>query len=227
MALTRTQSVTTYSSSSGSQTYYFDVVVDAQGLVSIRNIRGPRGLIQDSQTGVPQAVLDDMDRARDIVVQTQTETIVTSGNLTFTGQTFQDVAIAAGILNNLNYRVAFTTSDGVLVIMENQATTGFRATVGVPYGTNQDPKIVSWVLTVATQQASTTSGKVTITSADNSEKAVVFAAAFQSNAYRVVLTPSGFFQAMPVNLAKTGFTIRVGYTLQAGEEITVGYDVFV
>jgi len=226
MALSRSQSVTTYTSSSGGQSYYFDVVLDSQGLVSIRNIRGPRGLIQDALTSVPQFVIDDMTVAKGVVVQTQSETAVSSGDITFTGETYQDVPIAPGILNNTNYRVVFSTTDGILVVMENPTITGFRATVASAYGSVPSPKIVSYVVLVATQQASTTSGTVIITDADSSQKAVTFAAAFQTANYRVLLSPSGFFEARVINPTKTGFTILVGYTLQTGETITVGYDVF-
>lgn len=227
MALTRTQFVATYSSSSGSQTYYFDVVVDAQGLVSIRNIRGTRGLIQDSMTSIPQSVLEDMESAKAIVIQTTTETLVASGTLAFTGQTYRDATVSAGVLNNTNYRVVYTTSDGVQIITDNPTTTSFRATAGVAYGTVDAPKTVNWVLLVATQQSSTTSGKVTITDSDSSQKTITFATAFGTANYRVVLTPSGFFQAQIINQTKTGFTIQVGYTLQTAETIYVGYDVFV
>ena len=68
MSLARMQSVTTFSSSSGGRSYYFDVAVDAQGLVQVRNIRSPNGPI-DALNGIPSAVMDDMDDAREIVLQ--------------------------------------------------------------------------------------------------------------------------------------------------------------
>ena len=219
--------MTTFTSSSGGQAYIFDVVVDAQGVVSIRNIRSPRGLIQDMYTSVPQTVLDDMAVAKGLVVQTQMETTVATGDITFTGETYQDVTLAGGLLNNTQYRVAFTNSDGVFFEAENLTTTGFRASTSAAYGTVLAPKVVGYVVLVAAQQSSTTSGTVTLVHADNSQVAVTFAVAMATANYRVVLTPNGFFQARVINRTKTSFTIQVGYTLQNSETITVGYDVFV
>lgn len=225
MAPARKQSVFTYSTSSGGQEYLYDIVIDQQGLISAKNIRTESGM--ECTPEVPDAVLADIRTAIGLVEQLVTETTVTSGTLTFTGQTYQDVSIAAGVLNNTNYRVAYTTPDGTAITTTNKATTGFRADVGVAYGSPASPKTVDYVVLVATQQASTTSGTVTFTDADAGQKDVTFASAFSTDAYHVVLTPDGFFTARVINQATTGFTIELGYTLGAGETADVGYDVFV
>lgn len=227
MAMTRRQTCVTFASSSGGQEYLFDVVVDALGNVSVRNIRGPLGLIQDPVTQLPDSVVQDMNEARGLVSQQGAESDVVSGTLTFTGQTYQDVAIAPGLLNNTNYRVYFTTSDGMMFRAENLTTTGFRATAETTYGTVAVPKTVDWVVVVSTQQASVTGGTLTFAAADVGLKTVTFGVAFETTNYRVLLSPGGFFVAKVVNKTKTGFTVQLGYTLQAAETVTVGYDVFV
>jgi hypothetical protein len=226
MSATRRQTCVTFASSSGGQDYLFDVVVDALGSVSVKNIRGPYGAI-DSATPLPDSVVQDMNEARGIVAQQAAESDVTSGTLTFTGQTYQDVAIAPGLLNNADYRVYFTTSDGMMFRAENLTTTGFRATAETAYGTVAAPKTVDWVVVTPTQATSTSGGTLTFVAADGGQKAVAFGVAFSTAAYRVLLSPEGFFDAKVVNKTKTGFTVQLGYTLQAAETVTVGYDVFV
>ena len=227
MALARIQSTNTYSSSSGGVTYYFDVVVSQSGSVSYRNIRGPRGLISDPSTDIPQSVMDDMMAAKSVVVQTQTETSVVSDDVVFTGELFQDVAIAPGVLNNTNYRVVFSTSDGTMVFSENQTTTGFRASVSAAYGSVGTPKTVGYTILVATQQASVTSGSVAITDADSGQKAVTFTTAMATNGYRVVLSTDGLYPVWTSSKTRSGFVINIGYTIENADTRNVGYDVFV
>jgi hypothetical protein len=227
MALARAVFASTYSSSSGGVTYYFDMVVDQNGTMAVRNIRGPRGLINDPLTEIPQSVLDDINSARAVVTQTQTETQVLSGNLTFTGQTYQDVVIAGGVLNNTDYRVVFSTTDGVAVFAENKTTTGFRASTASAYGSIGTPAIVGYVVLVATQQASTTSGFVTITDADNNQMSVVFTTAMATADYRIVISTDGLYPTYITSKTRTGFTINMGYAMAAAEVRVIGYDVFV
>lgn len=232
MALTRTQSVVTYSSSSGGVTYYFDVLVDSANLVSVRNIRGPLGLIQDATTGVPQTVWDDINEAREAVLQVLSETQVDSGNLVFNGVTSVAAVIAGGVVNNTNYRVVYTTPDGTVLRTQagSKTTTAFTAEAPTTYGTGAAPVTVTYVVLVATQQASTQSGVETFAFADTSIRAVTFTTALSSAAYRVVFEPSDFFpvRILPGSQTRQGFTIEIGRTLQDnGETVTVGYDVFI
>ena len=225
MTASRTQSVTTFASSSGGATYYFDVVVDSTGAVLLRNIRGPRGLIQDAMTSLPQSVLDDMGTAKNQIVQTGTETSVASGDITWTGQTVQSVSLAGGLVNNTQYRVAFTTTDGVTIFADSLTTSGFDAVCAFAYGTVDAPKTSGYVVLTATQQASTQSGTATVT--DTGTYVVTFAAAMATTDYRVVLSPVGFFPVFITNKTRTGFTIQVGYTMETSETVIIGYDVFV
>ena len=227
MALTRTLSLFTYLSSYGGQDYYFDVAIDANNQVEIRNIRGPLGLIQDPVTGVPESVTDDILEARDVAQQQVAETQVTSGNVSFAGVTSMAVVIAGGLLNNTSYRVVYTTPDGIILRTSGKTTTGFTAEAPITYGTVGTPIVVPYVILVAAQQASTTSGVLTFAAADASSKAVTFAASMATADYRVVLTPDDFFTARVTNKTKTGFTVEINVTLAAAQTETVGYDVFV
>ena len=226
MALSRQQSVFTYVSSSGGDSYYFDIVVDAQGTVAVRNIRSPRGVL-DSSTSIPSFVLDDIDRAKNIVQQLVAETQVDSGSLVFEGQTSRSAVIASGILNNTSFRVAYTTPDGTVLMTENETTLGFDAVAPTAYGTVAAPITVGYVVFVATQQASTTGGVLTLTDADGYSQAVVFATAFESADYRVILSEVGFFKARVTNKTKTGFTLELPFSVATGQTVEVGYDVFV
>jgi len=227
MALTRQQSVVTFSTNSGGQEYLFDVLVDSFGAVSVRNVRSPLGLIMDPYTTMPNIVVTDMQEAKLMVAQLMSETTVTSGTITFAGETSQTQAIASGLLNNTNYRVAYTTTDGMLLNTTGQTTTAFTVNAASAYGTVAVPITVDYTILVATQQTSGYSGTASIIQADAGASTVTFPTAMVTENYSVVLSPNGF---MPVYLSaksKTGFTIQLGYTMEVGETATVGFDVFV
>lgn len=229
MALSRRQSVHTYSSASGGQEYLFDVVVDMQGVVNVRNIRSPYGLIQDSRTQLPQAVVDDMNQAVEVVGLITQESEADAGNVVFSGQTSQPVVIPAGVLNNTNYRVVLTVPDSTVLEATAKTTTGFTVTASTTYGTVADPKVVGYSVLVKTAQNSDLSGVLNIADTDGGSKAVTFATPLASDAYRVVLEPRGFFDAhVPtITKLKTGFTIELGHVPSVGTSVDVGYDVFV
>jgi len=229
MALTRQQSVHTYSSASGSQEYLFDVVVDAQGLVSVRNLRSPFGLIQDTSTSLPQVVIDDMAAATELVTLLQLESEVDSGNIVFAGVTSVAVVIPGGTLNNTNYRVIYTTPDGTILQTTGKTITGFNAVAASVYGTIAAPVTVGYSVLAKTAQTSDLSGVMTIADTDAGSKAIVFTTPLATVNYRVLLEPRGFFDAhVPTaTKLKTGFTIELGHVPPAGQSVDVGYDVFV
>jgi len=226
MALARQQSVVTYSSSSGGVTYTFEIAVDSQGNISARNIRGPKGLVSDPYTPIPESVLDDIAEAQALVAQMMDETQVDSGTVTFTGQTEQTVTVAAGVLNNTAYRVVYTTPDGTVLRTESRTTTSFKVVAPSVYGSGAAPKVVGYVVLVTTQQAGVTGGTLTF-AAGESSKAVTFVTAFHTDNYRVILSEGDFFKARVTNQTKTGFTVQLPFTVPAALTATVGYDVFV
>jgi len=225
VTLARVQTVITYSSSGGGEEYLFDIVIDAQGLVTVRNIRGPTG--SPCSTGLPDIVVDDIQEAKETTLLLVGETEVASGTLIFTGQTEQTATIPPGVLNNTAYRVLYTPPDSTQLRTENKTILDFDAVVGVAYGSVIDPKSVDYSVLVSTAATSSTSGFVTFTAGDASQKAVAFSSAFDTTAYRVLLSPDDFYPVRVINKAKTGFTIEIGIGLQGAETVTVGFDVFV
>lgn len=225
MALSRVQTLVTYSSSSGGHTYHFDVLVDAQGLVSVKNLTGPAGA--PCMTGVPDIVLDDMQSAKDLVALLLSESEVVGGSLVFTGQAELSVPVVAGLLNNSDYRVLYTPPDAVRIATEDKTTTSFKAVVGVPYGSGVDPKTVGYSVLASTAATSTLGGTVTLVAADASQKDVSFSTALPTADYRVLLSPDGYYAARVINKTKLGFTIEIGIALVGAETVGVGYDVFV
>jgi hypothetical protein len=176
---------------------------------------------------MPQSVIQDVNDAKDQVALKNRESEAVGGSVVFTGQTSQSVAIAPGILNNASYRVAYTTSDGMVFRTTGKTTTGFTVEAASAYGSVGTPKTVTYSVLVPSLQSSVYGGMTTIADTDGGEKTITFPTAMTTATYRVVLTPDGFFPVFISAQSKTSFTIRVGYTLQEAESVTVGYDVFV
>ena len=227
MTLTRTEAAHTFSSTTGGETYQFEVAVDEQSQVQVRNIRSPLGLIQDTVTGLPQTVVDDIAEAVEVVQQQLTESEVTTGSVIFTGETSQAATIAAGLLNNTNYRVLYETPDGTWMRTTGKTTTGFTVVAPSAYGTVAVPLTVDWTVITNPAINSSLSGSETLTDADVNSKAVVFASALETDDYRVHLEKDDFYLAKVINKTKQGFTLVLGHSLGAGETATIGYDVFV
>jgi len=226
MASTRQQVVFTFSTSSGGETYLYDVVVDAQSIVSVRNMRTPYGLITDSVTSLPDVVIGDMNDAKTLVTQLLAETQVDSGNLVFAGDVTKTATIAADVLNNTNYRVVYTTPDGTPLRTTNKTVTSFIAEASSTYGTAEEPVTVGYVVLVAAQGTSPFHGTVTFEQADAGTKEVEFPSAMSTSAYHVILSPDGFFPVRVSERTRASFTLTLGYTLGEGETAVVGYDVF-
>lgn len=227
MALSRIQTVITYKSAQGGQEYLYDIVLDAQSVVSVRNIRGPRGLITNSATGLPEEVVAEINDAVALAQLLAQETSVISGTENFSGQTSRSVAVAPGLLNNVSYRVHVTTPDGTPMRVEGKTTTGFALVAPSAYGDVADIKGVDWAVFVSTASASTLGGTLTFVQADASQQVVAFAEALPTPEYRVLLEPDGFYPVQVTNKTKTGFTVNLGIELQVAETVDVGYDVVV
>ena len=223
MALSRLQSVFTYQSSAGGENYVFDIIVDSQSLLAVRNIRTPLGLVTDSLTQLPNAVAQDILDAMAVVQLLVAESTVVSGTENFSGQTTRSIVIAGGVLNNANYRVSLTSPDGTPLRVENKTTTGFDIVAASAYGTAGSPLGVVWAVLVSTVQASTFGGVLTY-AAGVTTQSVAFPAAVASDDYRVLLEESDFFYARVENQTKTGFDVVISFDPDPGS-VTVGYDV--
>lgn len=132
MAATRVQFDATYTSGSGTNLYRFTICVNVAGVVGVRDIRTPYGLLIDSMTSVPQSVVTDINAA---IAQVETIISMTSavnGTLTFVAEGSKDVVFATA-MSNTNYRVQLSASDFVPVRVTNKMTTGFTIQVGVTF----------------------------------------------------------------------------------------------
>jgi len=171
--------------------------------------------------------MTDIREAMNLVTLLVSEDEAVGGDVTFTGEVSQTVTIAGGLLNDTDYRVAYTSSDGAVLTTENQTLTSFDVVAAEAYGSVLVPKVVSYSVLVKTVSTSSYSGVLTFEAADSGVKSVVFPSAAPTTSYRVILTPVGFFSAYTLTKAKTGFTVQIGHTLGALETVDVGYDVFV
>lgn len=228
MSVTRKQSVFTYESISTGQKYLFDIVLDSTGSASCRNIRGPKGLIADSATSLPEAVVQDIRESLVLAGVQIHESTVASGTISFEGDTSKTVAIASGLLNNTEYRVYYETPDGTqLRTADGQTTTSFTAVAPAEYGTADVPVEVSYVVYVSTMDSSVTGGVLTFTSADSAGKTVTLPIAMANTNYRVLVTVSDFIPVKVTSKTKTSFKILLGISLESPNTVIVGYDVVV
>jgi hypothetical protein len=132
MAVSLVQSEFSYKSSSGEESYYFNVVLDSSSVVSVRNMQTPNGLIQDSYSSLPQAVLDDIQTAIGQVEDLVAQTSASNGIESFDIETSKDVTFDTA-MSNTNYRVVFSTEDFILVRVISKTITGFTIETGITY----------------------------------------------------------------------------------------------
>jgi len=219
MALSRLNTLSTYQSTTLTATYTFDVGVDVVGGVSVRNIRGPNGLIQDSYTSIPDSVMDDISTAKSLTKDLIAETTLETGTATFTAQTSVVVTLATPLLNT-DYRVALAV-DGPVGIVTSKTTTTFTIVLDATYtGT------VDWAVLQKASNTSMLSGSVTFNNTAT-QQAIVFSAPLQSSSYRVLLSADGYYPVRVLSKKTTGFTIEMGISLVSPQTAVVGFDVFV
>jgi len=132
MALTRSQSVFSYQSTQGSHIYTFDVVMDGQSNVSVRNIVTPYGLLMDTTNSLPEAVLDDVRSAIDQVENLVAQTSAINGTLTFASESTKTYTFATAFTST-DYRVYFDTDDFIDVRITNRSLTGFTVELSSTY----------------------------------------------------------------------------------------------
>lgn len=132
MALDRAVFDFTYRSGSAGTYYYFTISQDQAGRISLKNIQTPTGRIIDSQTGVPQSVVDDIETAIQQVENFVAQTSAVNGNLNFVAQTSQSVTFAVPFVGT-SYRVQLSLADYIPARVTGKTTTGFTVEVGVTY----------------------------------------------------------------------------------------------
>lgn len=124
MAASLIHSEFTYQSGTGRNAYRFTVSVDQQGIVSVRSIENPFGLIMDPWSSVPQTVTDDICTATSQVEGILATTSAVNGALTFTSETTKSVTFATPMADT-TYRVQLVSDTFISLRVINKTTAGF------------------------------------------------------------------------------------------------------
>lgn len=132
MAATRVLAEFTYQSGVSPNLYYFTVVYDQNGRISVRNIQSPYGLLIDSMTELPQSVTDDICTATAQVEDLMAATSAINGTLTFVGEAEKSVTFATA-LSSTGYRVHLSTDTFVPLRITNKTVTGFTVQAGATF----------------------------------------------------------------------------------------------
>jgi len=132
MTLSLIESAFTYRSESGGQSWYYTIVQNMNGVLGIRDILSPYGPLCDSNTQIPQFVLDDQQTAIGQVENILATTSAINGILTFTNDTSQTVTFATP-LSNTSYRVQIAQQDPVYFWTTNKSLTGFTINASISF----------------------------------------------------------------------------------------------
>lgn len=132
MALVTLVTERTYESNTGGQKYFFTVSIDQNGVCSVRDIRTPTGLLQDSVTGIPQAVLDDINTAKQQLEDLVASTSDINGIVTFIDEASKAVVFVTP-LGGTTYGVSLTLPDFVSWRITSKLTTGFTIELGADF----------------------------------------------------------------------------------------------
>lgn len=122
----------TYTSGTGRQQYRYTVVVDQNGVVSVRDIVTPFGLIMDSMTRLPQTVISDVTSSISQVEDLLSLTSSVNGTLTFSSETEKSVVFSTP-MSSASYRVHLSPSDFTSFRVTSQLTTGFTVQASVTF----------------------------------------------------------------------------------------------
>lgn len=112
--------------------WMFTIVVNQDGQIGVRDIRNLYGGIADSQTQIPQEVLDEITAARADVENIVAQSSAVNGTLSFVNQTTQSIVFATPF-GNTQYRVYVTLQDFIDYRITNRTTTGFDIELNVTY----------------------------------------------------------------------------------------------
>lgn len=132
MSATRIAFEATYTSGTSTSQYRFTVVVDLNGVVSVRDIRSPFGLIADTMTRLPQTVTEDIAAAMNQVEALLSLTSSVNGTLTFASETEKSVTFSTP-MSDTNYRVLFSPSDFISARVSAKSTVGFTVQLNVTF----------------------------------------------------------------------------------------------
>lgn len=129
MALTRSHTEFVYKSGAAPTAYLFTIVYDQSGLISVRDIQDPYGLILSPYTKIPQSVSTDIQTAMTQVEDLMSATSSINGTLTFSAETSKSVTFASA-MSNTNYRVQVTSDVFAPFRITNKTLAGFTIQAG-------------------------------------------------------------------------------------------------
>lgn len=132
MAGTRIAFEGTYTSGTGTSQYRFTVVVDLNGVVSVRDIVTPYGLVMDSMVRLPQSVISDITDAMTQVEDLLSLTSSVNGTMTFAAETEKSVTFSTP-MSGSTYRVHLSPSDFIAARVTTKTTTGFTVQVNTTF----------------------------------------------------------------------------------------------
>lgn len=112
--------------------WQFTLVVGQDGRVGVRSIKSPLGALCDSLTQIPEAVLDEINAAKQEVEDLVAQSSALNGTLNFVAQTAQTVLFAVPF-SGTNYRVYVTLGDFIDYRIVDKLTTGFTIELNVTY----------------------------------------------------------------------------------------------
>ena len=124
MALVILQTEQTYQSIAGGETYTFNVFLDQAGNCAVREIRTPLGLISDTNTSIPAAVLDDINTAKAQLETLVAQTSAVNGILTYVDENSKSFAFVTAFATD-SYAVIPTLPDFISYRVTGKTTTGF------------------------------------------------------------------------------------------------------
>jgi len=132
MSGTRIAFEATYTSGTGQQQYRYTVVADLSGVLSVRDMMSPFGLIMDSMTRLPQSVVDDIQGSMAQVEALLSLTSAVNGTATFVAATTVVITFSTP-MPSTNYRVQLAASDFIPVRATSKLTTGFTIETGITF----------------------------------------------------------------------------------------------
>lgn len=133
MSSSLVQAEFTYSSGTGTETYYFTVVYNTTTeTTSVRNIQNGYGQITSPWSPIPSSVTDDICTATDQVENLMASTSSVNGTLTFTSSNEESVIFATAMADT-SYRVVLSSDSYVPLRITSKTTTGFTVEAGATF----------------------------------------------------------------------------------------------
>ena len=136
MAGTLVQADFIYSSGISSELYHFTVVYNpTTGIISVRNIQNPLGLIVDPWSSLPQSVTDDICTATAQVESLMAATSAINGTLVFADSAEESYTFSTP-MTSTTYRVQIVSDTFVPLRVINQTLVGFTVQAGATFTGN-------------------------------------------------------------------------------------------